>query len=49
MGEALLWALEEALGDDFTAPTRAAWISAYELIASSMLEGARRGVVGRAA
>jgi hemoglobin-like flavoprotein len=48
MGEALLWALEEALGDEFTA-TREAWANAYRLVASVMLEGAGHGIVGRAA
>jgi hemoglobin-like flavoprotein len=49
MGEALLWALEEALGDEFTAATREAWANAYRLVASAMLEGAGHGIVGRAA
>ena len=49
MSEALLWAFEEALGDEFTAATRAAWTDAYQLIAAAMLEGAGHGIVGRAA
>jgi hypothetical protein len=32
--------LEAALGDAFDAPTREAWVTAYNLVAETMLEGA---------
>lgn len=37
---ALLGMLEQVLGRDFTAETRAAWVSLYQLIAETMLRGA---------
>ena len=49
VSEALLWALEEVLGDEFTVETRAAWAGAYQLVASIMVEGSRRRLVGRTA
>lgn len=41
VGEALIWAFEAQLGRRFTAPARAAWVEAYLLVSSAMLEGAR--------
>lgn len=41
VAEALLWTLEQGLGDDFTPPTRDAWIAAYSMMASVMQQGAR--------
>ena len=41
VAEALLWTLEQGLGDDFTPETRAAWVAAYSLMASVMQQGAR--------
>jgi nitric oxide dioxygenase len=38
--EALLWTLEQGLGDDFTPATRAAWASVYDDLADMMREGA---------
>jgi hemoglobin-like flavoprotein len=38
--DALLAALAAMLGDGFDAPTREAWVSAYNLVAETMLEGA---------
>lgn len=38
---ALLWMLEKALPDSFTAETKAAWIAAYQMLASVMKDGAR--------
>ncbi len=38
--DALLGALAASLGDGFDAPTREAWVSAYNLVAETMLEGA---------
>jgi hemoglobin-like flavoprotein len=40
LGVALLDALAAVLGDDFDAPTREAWATAYNLMAETMLEGA---------
>ncbi len=40
VGNALLAALAAVLGDSFDAPTREAWILAYNLVAETMLEGA---------
>jgi len=38
--DALLGALAAILGDGFDAPTREAWVTAYNLVAETMLEGA---------
>jgi hemoglobin-like flavoprotein len=40
VGAALLWTLEQGLGADFTPETRAAWASAYALLAQTMKAGA---------
>jgi hemoglobin-like flavoprotein len=40
VGVALLDALAAVLGDDFDAPTREAWATAYNLMAETMLDGA---------
>jgi nitric oxide dioxygenase len=40
VGAALLWALEQGLGGDFTSETRAAWAAAYDLLSSPMIEAA---------
>jgi len=40
VAEALLWTLGQALGDAFTADTRAAWVAAYTLLAGQMQEAA---------
>jgi hemoglobin-like flavoprotein len=40
VGAALLWTLEQGLGDKFTPEARDAWTAAYMLIASTMQEGA---------
>ena len=37
-GEALLWTLEIALGDDFDTAVRQAWTAFYELLSSAMTE-----------
>lgn len=36
VGDALLWALGDALGEDFTPATREAWAEAYTIVASVM-------------
>jgi hemoglobin-like flavoprotein len=41
VAEALLWTLEQGLGDDFTLETREAWVSAYTMMATVMQQGAR--------
>jgi len=40
VGNALLWTLEQGLGDDFTDETKQAWANAYGLIASTMKNAA---------
>lgn len=40
VGSALLWTLEQGLGDHFTSEVRAAWTAAYELLATTMQAGA---------
>ena len=41
VAEALLWTLEQGLGEEFTAETREAWIAAYSMMASVMQQGGR--------
>ena len=40
VGEALLWTLEQGLGEDFTDEVRQAWVAAYTLFSSTMIEAA---------
>ncbi len=40
VGAALLWTLERALREDFTAETKAAWTTVYELLARTMKDAA---------
>lgn len=40
VGEALLWTLEQGLGDRFTDETREAWARVYELLAGTMKRAA---------
>ena len=42
VGEALLWALDESLGDNFTEDVKAAWLEVYTLLANTMKEAASR-------
>lgn len=44
VGECLLVALEEALGDDWTPSVAAAWTAAYGAIAGAMIQGAREEI-----
>ena len=37
VGAALIWTLEQGLGDDFTPETRAAWVEAYTLLSDVMI------------
>jgi nitric oxide dioxygenase len=41
VGSALLWTLEQGLGDAFTAETREAWATTYRVLAGTMMEAAR--------
>lgn len=41
VGAALLWTLEQGLGEAFTAPVRHAWVAAWEVIRELMLTGMR--------
>ena len=40
VGEALLWTLQQGLGDDFTPEVAEAWTAAYALLANDMQAGA---------
>lgn len=42
VGAALLWTLEQGLGDAFTPATREAWATVYVLLANTMKEAARK-------
>lgn len=42
VGEAVLFALEQALGDDFTPEVKEAWAVAYGLIARTMIDAAEQ-------
>lgn len=41
VGEALLWTLEQGLGEAFTPAVREAWTAAYGTLASVMIEAAK--------
>jgi hemoglobin-like flavoprotein len=40
VGEALIWTLEQGLGDAFTPETRDAWLAAYSALSAAMIEEA---------
>lgn len=40
VGSALLWTLEQGLGDEFTDEVKNAWAAVYEVLAKTMKEGA---------
>ena len=40
VGAALIWTLEQGLGEDFTPETRDAWIAAYALLSGVMIDEA---------
>ena len=42
VGAALLWTLEQGLGDDFDDNTKQAWTAAYGLLATAMIEAGPR-------
>ena len=41
VGEALIWTLEQGLGEDFTPDVREAWTEAYTYFADVMIEASR--------
>jgi len=41
VGEALLWTLEQGLGEDFTPEVKGAWAEAYKLLSDVMINSAR--------
>lgn len=43
VGEALLWTLEQGLGDDFTDDVREAWTQTYVTLSTVMLDAAHEG------
>ncbi len=49
VGEAILWALGQVLGERFTSEVREAWSEAYELIASTMIRAQQSSTFVRAA
>jgi hemoglobin-like flavoprotein len=49
VGDALMWTLQRALGDDFTAEVRSAWAKVYALVAVTMQSGANEADGIRAA
>ncbi len=42
VGVALLWTLEQGLGEHFTPAVQDAWVAAWDVIAGAMREGMRR-------
>jgi len=44
-GEALMWTLEQGLGDAFTSPVREAWAAVWTAIATAMLTGMRQAAL----
>lgn len=40
VGSALIWTLEQGLGDDFTPETQSAWIKTYDILSSTMKQAA---------
>ena len=49
LGEALIGALQEALGENFDAETRYAWLAAYEQLALTMIGGTPEQRIAHAA
>jgi hemoglobin-like flavoprotein len=45
VGEALLWTLEQGLGQDFTPPVKAAWTEVYLLLSSTMKKAMREAAI----
>ena len=49
VGVALLWTLEQGLGDALTEDVKQAWTAAYQLLSGVMQEGAREAAAPLAA
>jgi hemoglobin-like flavoprotein len=49
VGEALMWTLQQGLGDDFTPEVRSAWAKVYGVLAGTMQTGAIEAADTRAA
>ena len=47
VGEALLWTLEQGLGERFTPDVRDAWVAAWDVIAGAMRAGMQRAEAAR--
>jgi hypothetical protein len=45
-GAALLWTLEQGLGEAFTPDVREAWVEAWNIVAGAMLTGIRDAELG---
>ncbi len=43
LGKALLWALEQTLGAEFTPELRAAWVGVYTVLANTMIQVTSNG------
>ena len=46
VGSALLWTLEQGLGELFTPEVQEAWVAAWDVIAGAMRDGMRRAEAG---
>ena len=44
MGEALLYALEQGLGDMFTDEVKDAWVTLYKVVEACMTQGMKEGL-----
>lgn len=42
-GAALIWALEQSMGDDFTPEVKAAWVEAFGLLSRAMKDATKSG------
>jgi nitric oxide dioxygenase len=49
VGDALLWTLEQGLGEAFTPAVRDAWATAYGTLSSAMIDAARTDIADEAA
>lgn len=45
VGKALLWTLEQGLGNDFTAEVKEAWAQCYTILADAMISAAEERIV----
>lgn len=48
VGEALIWTLEQGLGEAFTAPVKAAWVETYTTLAGAMQAAAAQKATAQA-